>query len=126
MASQLTVNAYPNGVDNTLRRQEIDGTCALTGTYVTGGIPTSWITMLDAATGHHFVGAFGPQTTQPIKARFFSIGGGETTIPPYSYIWDKTNNALRILNTSTGLELAAAATITADTIGFEAEFVRGY
>jgi hypothetical protein len=113
----LTVDAYPNGVDNTQRRQIIDGVCALSvgGTYVTNGIPTNW-SNLQSAEG----GKFLPQTTksQPIQARFFTKAGGL-----YQYNWDQTHNTLRIL--AAGVELGNGDAITADTIGFEAEYVRG-
>lgn len=124
----LTVKAYPYGVDNTQRRQILNGTCVLLsgGTYVTGGIPVAW----DALKNGEFAsGTFqqqtGPWDVNPLKAEFFSVGGGETTIPPYAYIYDSTNVTLRIMDTSTGLELASAAAITADTIQFEATFLRG-
>jgi hypothetical protein len=125
----LTVYAHPYGVDNTMRRQILQGSCALLagGTYITGGVPTVWTGLVDGGTGNHFQGAqWSPQTTQPCEAYFYSIGKGETTIPPYTYVWDKTNNALRILIGNTGLEIANGAAITADNIEFSAEFVRSY
>jgi hypothetical protein len=114
----LTVAAYPNGVDNTQRRQILNGTCALSagGTYVTNGIPTNWNALVDGNGGGRFI----PLTTksQPAQASFFSeVAGG------YGYVYDQTHNTLRIF--SGGTELTNGAAITADTIGFRAEYVRG-
>lgn len=116
----LTVYVHPNGVDNTQRRTVYNGTCGLSasGTYVTNGIPTPWITM-QSASGGAITPAFGPQTTQPIIAWFQSNIGGALT-----YGWDSVHNTLRIF--SAGVELTNGAAIATDTIGFEAEFARGY
>lgn len=115
----LTVAAHPNGVDNTQRRQILNGICALSGpgvnTYPPNGVPLPWTSLLDGGSG----GRFTPQTSlaQPIVAFFFSeLGSG------LGYVYDQTHNTLRIF--SAGTELAAVA-IPADTIGFEAEYVRG-
>jgi hypothetical protein len=114
----LTVNGHPNGVDNTQRQQILYGICLLLagGTYVTNGIPLPWGAML-SATGGRFI----PESnaSQPQAAYFFSEGGGA-----YQYNYDQTHNTLRII--AAGTELANGAAITADTIGFEAHFVRGY
>lgn len=116
----LTVNAYPNGVDNTQRRQELHGTCALSsgGTYVNpGGIPISWASLLSAEGG-----AFIPDTSNPLPVAgsvFFTSQSGATG---YSYIYSYATQALRIWNG--GTELLNAAAITPDTIGFIAEFSR--
>lgn len=114
----LTVAAYPNGVDNTQRRQILNGICAMSGpgvnTYPANGVPLPWSAMLSAEGG-----PFIPLTTksQPIVAFFFSeLGSG------LGYVYDQTHNTLRIF--SAGTELGAVA-IPADTIGFEAEYVRG-
>lgn len=115
----LTVDAYPNGVDNTQRRQVLNGVCALSGpgvnTYPPNGVPLPWTALVDGNAG----GSFIPQTskTQPIVAFFYSkLGSG------LGYVFDQTHNTLRIFNG--GTELGAVA-IPADTIGFEAEYVRG-
>lgn len=113
----LTVSPHPFGVDNTQHRQILNGICGLTagGTYVTLGIPLPWITMVDG------VGRFMPQSTatQPFLAFFFSqLGSG------YGYVFDTVHNTLRIFNG--GNELVNAAAIVADTIGFEAEYIRGF
>jgi hypothetical protein len=114
--AKLTVNAYPNGVDNTQRRQILDGLCALLagGTYATNGIPLVW-TFLTAEGG-----AFTPDfnTMVPVLALFFTIASGL-----YEYWWDTVHQTLRI--SLAGVELTNGAAIAADTIAFHAEFVRG-
>jgi hypothetical protein len=112
----LTVNGFPNGVDHTQRRQCLDGVAALNagGTYATNGIPIVWKFL--SAEG----GAFILETNAllPAIAWFITQAGGL-----YEYSWDKVHNTLRIK--LAGAELANAAAITADTIGFHAEFVKG-
>lgn len=124
----LTVNPYPNGVDNTQRRQIVNGTCLLSagGTYIAGGVPVNWGAIVDGNTNPPgtFSPQVGPWAAKPITALFYSYGGGEATIPPYLYVYDSTNGTLRIMDTATGVELAAAAAIVADKIAFEAEFAR--
>jgi len=117
----LKVDVFPKGVDNTQRRTIIHGICALSagGTYVTNGIPLNWGTMQDANlnnTTNFIIPNVGPTQTQPDPAYFFS----KTGATGYTYVYDGTHNTLRIWNG--GTELANAASITADTIGFEAEF----
>jgi hypothetical protein len=119
----LTVDAYPNGVDNTQQRQVLNGICALSGpgvnTYPANGVPLPWTSMVDGNAGGRFL----PQTTktQPIVAFFFSKQGNAAS-GNLSYAYDQTHDTLRIF--TAGTELGAVA-IPADTIGFEAEYVRG-
>jgi hypothetical protein len=115
----ITVNNHPNGLDNTQRRVYYYGVLALSGggTYVTNGIPLPWSAMVDQS-GAKVVAQAGPATTQPQDASFYSALGGI-----YQYNYDKTHNTLRII--SGGTELANAAAITADTINFCAEYLRG-
>src|SRR5690242_1666335 len=106
---KLTVNAYPNGVDNTQRRQILDGIAALSvgGTYATNGIPFAWAFL--AAEGGAFIPDF--STMVPVLALFFTIASGL-----YEYWWDTVHQTLRI--SLAGVELTNGAAITADTIAF--------
>lgn len=112
----LTVNGYPNGVDNTQRRQILNGIAAIAGgtVYAADGLPFTW--EFEDASGGAFVPDF--QTATPVWVEFHSLAGGT-----YQYLYDPTHGTLRIYQA--GVELAAGAAIAADTIGFRAEFVRG-
>jgi predicted permease len=112
----LTVNAHPYGVDNTQRRQILDGIAALSGggTYATNGLPFTWSFV--NAEGGAFIPNF--STLIPVFAEFFTKAGGL-----YVYWYDTVHNTLRI--SLAGVELANGAAITADTIAFHAEFPRG-
>jgi hypothetical protein len=112
----LTVNGHPNGVDNTQRREILNGIMALNagGTYATFGVPFTWKFL--TAEGGAFIPNF--NTMSPVWAAFLSLVGGT-----YQYLYDPVHGTLRIYQA--GVELANAAAITADTIGFRAEFVRG-
>lgn len=99
----------------------------LTPQYVTGGLPLTWTSMADGNFGglKPYQSTWGPHQTQPKTAHFFSTGGGLTTLPGYSYVFDTTLNTLRIFAGAT--ELTNAANITPDVIGFEAEYIKsGY
>ncbi len=112
----LTVNAEPNGVDNTQRHQVLFGTAALSsgGDYATNGIPCSF-TFLNSA-GQAFLPNF--LTPTPVWTSIQSLAGGT-----YQYLYDTAHQTLRIYQA--GVELASGAAITADTIGFRLEFLRG-
>lgn len=112
----LTVNAYPNGVDNTQRHQILFGLLALNagGTYATNGVPFTWKFL--SAEGGSFIPNF--SATSPVWATFVSQAGGT-----YQYLYDPVHGTIRIYQA--GVELANAAAITADTIGFRAEFNKG-
>jgi hypothetical protein len=101
-------------------------TAVLVPEYVTSGLPLVWsgTGLLDGnfTPNGPFIGNWGPTQTQPVYATFFSLGGLASE-PGYSYLFDTTNNTLRIFSGAT--ELANAANITADNIGFLAEFIRG-
>jgi len=115
----LTEKPAPYNRDETQRREIFYGNCALSvgGTYATNGIPLNW----------QFVSAIGgaalrlSTATQPSECSFFS-----RLVGIYQYTFDETHNTLRITSLATGAELANGAAITADTIGFRAEFLRGY
>ena len=112
----LTVNAEPQGVDNTQRHQVLFGTAALSagGDYATNGIPCAF-SFLNAS-GKTFLPNF--LTPTPVWAVFQSLAGGT-----YQYLYDTVHQTLRIYQA--GVELASGAAITADTIGFRFEFLRG-
>jgi hypothetical protein len=121
----LTVTGYPNGVDNTQRHEVLFGQAALAagGTYAANGLPFVWAFL--EGIGGQFIPNF--STMVPVWAEFQSLAGGGTPTgtPPSSmtYAWDTVHQTLRIF--VGGTELAAAAAIPADTIGFRAEFNRG-
>ncbi len=137
-SSTLRVNPHPYGVDNTQRRQIINGTCILSpsGTYIntanaSSGIPLNWHNMQDGnfqnqPTFNPQSGPGAPNFGSPAYARFYTVGN-ETTIPDYSYVYTIPSgggsSTLRII--ASGTELANNAAITADNIAFEAEFIRG-
>jgi hypothetical protein len=112
-----TVNATPNGVDNTQRHQVLTGKIALSagGTYATNGIPLPFA-FLNAEGG-----AFIPNFATPVPTwiEIQSLAGlvGQT------YLYDPVHGTLRIA--VAGVELANNAAIPVDTIGFRAEFNRG-
>jgi hypothetical protein len=116
----LKESAYPNGRDNTQRRDEHDGTCTLTGTYTTNGVPIG-----NASGAWVFAGAFGgteitsSQNNIPINGsvKFYSLGGSLIL-----YLYDYVHFTLRIL--VAGTELTNGAAIPADTIGFVVKFNR--
>jgi hypothetical protein len=113
----LTVNAYPNGVDNTQRRQTLDGVLALNtgGLYATDGVPLTWTFLSEEG------GAFIPdfETAVPVYTDIKTLEGGL-----YAYWYDTVHKTLRI--SLAGDELEDGDAITADTIGFHAEFARGF
>jgi len=113
---KLTVNAYPNGVDNTQRSEILKGICALLagGTYVTGGLPFVWSFL--SAEGGAFIPNF--NTMVPTWADFKTLAGSNQT-----YVYDSVNQKLLIF--VAGVQVTNGTAVTADTIGFKAEFVRG-
>lgn len=107
------------------------GSATLTPQYKTGGLALNWTAaavngtpaMIDGNYGvAPYTGTWGPLKTQPILARFYSVGGGLSSLPFYQYVYDTTNNTIRIASSST--ELTANANITPDVIQFEAEFIK--
>ena len=91
--------------------------------YVTGGLPVSFTNMVDGNFGKApYQSTFGPLQTKPQYVTFFSTGGGQSSLPFYQYTYDTVNGTLRIASSST--ELSNGATISSDTIGFKAEFIK--
>jgi hypothetical protein len=116
MAVILTVKAPPAGVDNTQRRQIVEGVFSgLPANYVANGVAFTW-EMVDWNGG-----AFIPEGSGigPVWVEIHSLAGNVSN----SYLYDPVHGTLRIA--VDGTELGAVA-IPADTIGFKAEFARGY
>jgi hypothetical protein len=105
-------------VDNTQRSQILKGEAALSagGTYATDGVPFTW-SFVSGDTGGVFIPNF--NTLTPSWTELQSLAGGT-----YQYLYDPTHGTLRIYQA--GVELDNAAAITADTIGFRAEFPRDF
>lgn len=119
----LTVNAYPNGVDNTQRRQALSGLCALSvgGTYPANGVPVNWAALLDGNAGGAFI-LDGPAVPVTGSVFFFSQTARNGANTNYTYVYDYVHGTLAIF--LGGTELAAAAAISTDIIGFNVEFAR--
>ena len=120
----LTVNAYPNGVDNTQRRQALSGLCALSvgGTYPPNGVPINWAALLDGNGGS---GAFildGPATVGTGSVFFFSQTARNGANTNYSYLYDYVHGTLAIF--LGGTEVTTGNPISTDIIGFNVEFAR--
>lgn len=121
----LTVNAYPNGVDNTQRRQILNGKCVLSaaGTYPANGVPVSWGAMVDGNAGGPFIPASSTDVPIPGTPQFYSQIGAAADGKNYSYAYDATHGTLRIF--LGGTELTTGNVPAVDTIGFTVEFARG-
>lgn len=123
-AATLTVNAYPNGVDNTQRRQVVNGLCALSAsTYPANGIPINWAAMINGNGGGLFLPA--SSTDVPIAGtpQFTSTKGAAADGSNYTYAYDATHGTLRIF--LGGAEFTTGDAVIVDTIAFTAEFARG-
>jgi hypothetical protein len=117
----VTVNNYPSGVDNTQRHAIVFGTISVSaGTYVTGGLPIS------------FLNPFTDSTGGPVWVEMISTQGStnaykyQTTgfSPPLSPPLAAGTGTLHIY--AAGTELTNGATVsTTDVIAFRAEFNRG-
>lgn len=118
MSATLVVNGFPKGHDETIRRAIRYGVCNLSGTYPGApGIPLNWNAMTNPSGATEVVPS-GPQNTQPQWVEF--VSNSDTG---YDYVYDTAADTLRIF--SAGVELAAAAAITADVISFKAEWPKG-
>jgi hypothetical protein len=117
MAVLVKVNAPPSGVDNTQRRQIVQGVISnLPANYTTNGVAFTWA-MTDWQGG-----AFIPEGSgaAPIWTDIESLAGNVGL----TYVYDPVHGTLRIAQN--GTELGNNVAIPADTIGFKAEFARGY
>jgi hypothetical protein len=127
----LTVYNYPNGINNTQRRQTLYGTIAIGAsplTYATGGIQLSFLGVKDAS-GQ--VVQIDSASTLPAILWLQGVGGSG-----YTYTWNQPTNKLQIFTvdaTATGTEYplieftngaAIPAGVSGDTIVFEADFIR--
>jgi hypothetical protein len=119
---KLKVNAPPAGVDNTQRRQIVEGVATLStgGDYVAGGLPMTWV-FTDSQGG-----AFIPEWSdaEPLWTEFKSLGGnvGQT----YLYEAGDADGAGFLHIAVDGTELDGAVAIPADIVGFRVEYARGY
>lgn len=113
-----TVAATPYGNDNTQRREILEGTLVLTasGTYATNGVPFTW--KFTNAEGGNFIPNF--NAVIPSWVELQSIAGNIAN----TYLYDPVHNTIRIA--VNGTELGNTVAIPSDTIGFRAEFPRGY
>ena len=113
-----TINAFPNGVDNTQRFTRIYGTIAISAspaTYATGGLALS------------FSGLEPIKSTQsPVIVYIESVKGSG-----FIYGWNQSTGKLQIFTGAAAqsalTELSAAAIpagVSGDTIFFEALFLR--
>lgn len=121
----VTLNPFPNGKDQTLRRTIYSGTASFGAsplTYATGGIAVSWPSLFNSA-GELFTA----EETTPIEADFWSVSASG-----YWYVYNQSTGKLQILvgGSTTSVpsaELAAGAVpagVSGDTIYFRAEFLR--
>ena len=120
----MTVNPYPNGVDTTQRRVKIYGTAAITangGTSPSTGLPLSWSTLIDGnfGSGTFIIPQVGPvqAAAGPANAEFESTGNATAT---QTYRYDPTNDSLVVYAAGAPIETGIAA----DTLSFEAEFIK--
>lgn len=132
---------YPKGSDNTQRTSIVRGTISLSpGQYPPGGFPLNW----GSLEGLYAIppGGSSPSSTGsvfPIDVTIKSVGnlvGAAGTGPSgYIYAWDNVNGNFHIFAVDTGsasgssgplVEIGGgiSGTIFADTIQFEAIFVR--
>ena len=116
-ALTMTVSDYPAGKDQTFSKVVAYGTLAIGagGLYQTNGLPLSF-------TGYEFA-PINTASTNPVWAQFYSPSTG------FLYRYDPVNLTLRIYEQTTVagplVELANAASVTADTVYFKAEFNKG-
>lgn len=121
----LTLNPFPNGKDQTLRRTIYSGTLAIQSspaTYATGGLAITWSQLTNAA-GEMFTA----EETTPIVADFWSAGGSG-----YIYAYNQSTGKVQIFTGAAAqsalTELTNSAAIpsgvSGDTIYVWAEFLR--
>jgi hypothetical protein len=118
---KATIYAYPNGNDNTQRRQILMGTLAISaspGTYPTGGFSLTNVFALEANKTSNY--------NTPMYLTVYSVSGSG-----YVYAYNRANNKLQIFTGAAAqsplAELSAGATpagVSGDTIEFFVEFAR--
>jgi hypothetical protein len=125
-AATLVSNAYPNGADNTQRRQRVQGKVTISsGTYPAGGFALSWgIEGIKGLPGSGIPSGGVP--FNPVWVVFKSIAH-----PPsgYDYEYDGTSGNMRVFEgggSAPNAEISGStpAGVTGDTIEFLAEFIR--
>lgn len=118
----LTANAYPNGGDNTQRREIVYGVATITpgdGTSPATGIPVTWSAMVSGNNG----GVVQINTTKTAP-QFVTFGAGTsatTLAASTAYVYNSNIPALIVTRAGSNV----AATILADVVPFKAEWVRG-
>lgn len=103
MALALTALNEPNGLDNTNRRQILEGTGVLSGSYALGGETTNWLTLTDVSGQKVLLDTL---QSAPIWVEFIMDTPAATPLllqPVYNF----TTNKLQFYTSSTGAELAA-------------------
>lgn len=120
----LATHGYPNGVDNTQRRQIVYGTITITavdGTAPATGIPIDWSKIVDSSSlpAHYFQPQVGSATTQPAWVEFMPNTASAT--PKQLYTYDATNDSLVVWAAGS----PAVTGILADVVNFKAEWIRG-
>jgi len=136
----ITVDNYPAGVDNSQRVIYVSGTFAVQAspaTYATGGLALNWQTMLNTQ-GQLVNLPLGPGGLNPFMVWVSSAATAGTTVGGYGYVWNKASNTLQLLAASGGATgtgpvsqemtntTAIPASVSNDTIRFEAIFIRSY
>lgn len=134
-----TIFPFPGGIDNSQRVIYVYGTVAVQAspaTYATSagvGLPIVWTGLLQQVSNL-------PLETQgsnvnPVAVYFTSAGTSGTTVGGFGYAWNKATNGFQILAASAGLagtatteefpaSTAIPASVSGDTILFEAIFIR--
>ena len=116
-----TAYSYPNGTDNTQRRQIVTGTLAIQaspGVYATGGLSLSNVFNIETIKSS--------DNNSPAYLRFESVSGSG-----YIYGWNKANNKIQIFTGAAAqsplTELSAGAMpagVSGDVILFRGEWPR--
>lgn len=116
----VTVNAFPQGVDQTGRFGHLYGTnsggggiaIGTGGTYVTNGLPVTWNVSQNI---------FGGNSGNPIFVDMAGLAG-------FQYVYDNAHQTIRIFQSAGSAaafaELGNGASVTADTLEFHAVFQR--
>jgi hypothetical protein len=118
----LATKGYPNGVDNTQRRQVIYGTATITANAGTGpatGLPIDWSKITDSSSlpAHYLQPQVGPSVTQPDWVEVQPSGAAVSQL----YTYDSTNDSLVVWVAGAPVTTG----IVADVVNFRAEFIRG-